>query len=257
VNFLISPFLLLGIPLGVIVIAVIFGYFLPGMKRRKHLNSPIAIAPFGRDRAVIPPRPVRPEPSPVAPADKAPAPRGAAPAVEDVEVPVARSATLQHEARAYRAPTVEREEPGRVLKLQVAGDPRSGAPAANGSSGLRLERSADGTLQFLPGKLEVVEGRNVGQELRFVRTPGPDGQTVTFGRNEGPQYRHVQLDEHTVSRMHAQMSLDGKTWTLSNLSKTNPAVVNGLALGPDNSTVILRDGDRIEMGEVVFRFRSR
>jgi predicted component of type VI protein secretion system len=67
----------------------------------------------------------------------------------------------------------------------------------------------------------------------------------------------VQLEEHTVSRMHAKMSLDGKTWTLSNLSRTNPAIVNGLALGEENPAVVLRDGDRIEMGEVVFRFRSR
>jgi hypothetical protein len=157
------------------------------------------------------------------------------------------------EARAHKAPAFE--EPSRVFKLQVAGDPR---PAASpGHSQLRLEKPADGTLQFLPGKLEIIEGRNIGQELRFVRTPGPDGQSVTFGRNEGPQYRHVQLEEHTVSRMHARLSLEGKTWTITNLSKTNPAVVNGLPLGEDNPAVVLRDGDRIEMGEVVFRFRSR
>ena len=109
----------------------------------------------------------------------------------------------------------------------------------------------------LPGKLEIIEGRNIGQELRFVRTPGPDGQSITFGRNEGAPYRHVQLEEHTVSRLHAKMSLEGKTWTLTNLSKTNPAVVNGLPLGEETPAVVLRDGDRIEMGEVVFRFRSR
>ncbi len=42
-----------------------------------------------------------------------------------------------------------------------------------------------------------------------------------------------------------------------NLSATNPVVVNGLPLAGEGSSVILREGDRIEMGEVVFRFRAK
>lgn len=122
---------------------------------------------------------------------------------------------------------------------------------------LRLERPHDGTLPFLPGRLEVIEGRDTGHEIKFVRTPGPDGTTVTFGRAEGAQYRHVQLHEPTVSRMHAKLVLDGKSWSLVNLSATNPVVVNGLALVGEGATVVLREGDRIEMGEVVFRFRAK
>ncbi len=255
-NFLIPPLYLFGVPVLVIVVAMFFGWVVPGFKRRRHMNSPIAIAPFGRERTVVPPRPERIAPE--APAQAAPAvpqPMPVPAVAEPLEVPAARQVAADVEARAYRAPALEREEPSRIFKLQVAGDPRPAASA--GHSGLRLEKTPDGTLQFLPGKLEIVEGRNVGQELRFVRTPGPDGQSVTFGRNEGPQYRHVQLEEHTVSRMHARLSLEGKTWTITNLSKTNPAVVNGLPLGEDNPAVVLRDGDRIEMGEVIFRFRSR
>lgn len=153
----------------------------------------------------------------------------------------------------------EVDDQRRVLRLQVAGDPRREVlrDHATNASTLRLERTADGTLQFLPGKLEVLEGRDVGQEIRFVKTAGPEGQTVTFGRAEGAQYRHVQLQEHTVSRHHAKMSLDGKTWTLTNMSRTNPVTVNGLSLGDEGAHVVLREGDRIEMGEVVFRFRAR
>ena len=259
-NFIIPPLYLFGVPVAVIVLAMIFGYLLPGLQRRKHLNSPIALAPFGRERTVVPPRPVwEPEANPAAQV-AAPAARVAAPAVDPIEVAVPRAGVVENEARAYRAPALERDDQARVLKLQVAGDsrPSQAAQAApSGHSSLRLEKTADGTLQFLPGKLEIIEGRNIGQELRFVRTPGPDGQSITFGRNEGVPYRHVQLEEHTVSRLHAKMSLEGKTWTLTNLSKTNPAVVNGLPLGEDTPAVVLRDGDRIEMGEVVFRFRSR
>lgn len=158
-----------------------------------------------------------------------------------------------------RRQEAEIDDERKVLRLQVAGDPRRDVVrdhAVNAST-LRLERPTDGTLQFLPGKLEVVEGRDVGQEIRFVKTPGPDGQTITFGRAEGAQYRHIQLQEHTVSRQHAKMTLDGKTWTLVNMSRTNPVTVNGLPLAAEGAQVVLRDGDRIEMGEVVFRFRSR
>jgi hypothetical protein len=146
--------------------------------------------------------------------------------------------------------------------------------AVEGAS-VRYWRAADGTLQFLPGRLELAAGRDAGQEIRFVRTAGPDGTSVTFGRAEGAPYRHVQLREPTVSRSHARMSLDalgaaaGATgpdgaqasrWRLENLSATNPVLVNGRSLAADEgprASVILSDGDRIEMGEVVFIFRSR
>lgn len=140
---------------------------------------------------------------------------------------------------------------------------------------VRYWRPADGTLQFLPGRLEVVAGRDAGQEIRFVRTPGPDGTSVTFGRAEGAPYRHVQLREPTVSRNHARMTLiapgtgpdratpapgAGPCWRLENLSATNPVIINGQPLAADGGagcSVVLSDGDRIEMGEVVFRFHAR
>jgi hypothetical protein len=154
----------------------------------------------------------------------------------------------------------------------------SGA-AVDGAS-VRYWRPADGTLQFLPGRLEVIAGRDAGQEIRFVRTPGPEGTKVTFGRAEGAPYRHVQLREPTVSRAHACMMLDARPaapagaadrggsngdggaprWRLENLSATNPVVVNGRALSADESPAsfaVLSEGDRIEMGEVVFRFHEK
>jgi hypothetical protein len=244
---------------------MIFGYFLPAWKRRRMLTGPLAIAPFGRNGgAAIPPRPIREEPiTPPA----TPRPESFAPPAAHRPAPPRRADGAPEraaakdgapvEARARPAEFDEEERP--VLRLQVAGDPRREVIRDHNASAstLRLEKPMDGTLQFLPGKLEVVEGRDVGQEIRFVKTAGAEGQTITFGRAEGPQYRHVQLNEHTVSRQHAKMSLDGKTWTLTNLSRTNPVTVNGLPLTDDGAHVVLRDGDRIEMGEVVFRFRAR
>jgi pSer/pThr/pTyr-binding forkhead associated (FHA) protein len=114
----------------------------------------------------------------------------------------------------------------------------------------------DGTLQFLPGRFEVIEGREIGQEIRFVRAAGEITE-VTFGRQDGVPYKHVQLHEPTVSRLHAKMTLEDRDWRLTNLSATNPASVNGKPLPPDNGSVVLRDGDRVELGEVVFRFRAK
>lgn len=121
---------------------------------------------------------------------------------------------------------------------------------------IRFSTPAEGTLQFLPGRLEISSGMDTGREIRFVRVPGPNGTEVTFGRNEGPLYRHIQLRDQTVSREHARMThIDGR-WLLTNLSKTNPVAHNGRILGLGEHQ-LLDDGDRLEMGEVIFSFRSR
>jgi pSer/pThr/pTyr-binding forkhead associated (FHA) protein len=120
---------------------------------------------------------------------------------------------------------------------------------------------ANGTVEFLPGRLDVLQGRGVaGQEVRFVRPARPgERPVVTFGRGEGPLYRHVQLNVPTVSRLHARLSLDAAAggWVVENLSSTNPTVVNGEELPAGDAPRPLRDGDRLEMGEVVFTYHVR
>ncbi len=134
---------------------------------------------------------------------------------------------------------------------------------ANGAAGrtiegqlLRFSVPTDGTLQFLPGRLEISSGLDAGREIRFVRVPGPNGTEVTFGRSEGELYRHVQLLDQTVSRTHARLRFKDDRWCLFNLSKTNPVVLDGKVLGTEEDH-LLEDGARIEMGEVVFTFRNR
>lgn len=121
---------------------------------------------------------------------------------------------------------------------------------------LRFSIPAEGTLQFLPGRLEIASGFDSGREIRFVRVPGPHELEVTFGRSEGELYRHIQLRDQTVSRAHARMRLKDGRWMLMNQSHTNPVVRNGVVL-EEGSEQELDDGDRIEMGEVLFTFRSR
>ncbi len=223
-------------------------------------HGPIPIAPFGRvESQALPPRPSRPSPASVATQtdeedEAAPSPRRPERSKHDTPV-------IPIEMRAMQLDQAANEDRSRVLRMHVAGDRHEAFRDRNlderSAVTLRLERPQDGTLQFLPGRLEVLEGDDAGAEVKFVRTPGPDGTTITFGRAEGAQYRHVQLHVPTVSRMHAKLFLDGTSWSLTNLSATNPVVVNGLPLAGEGTTVVLREGDRIEMGEVVFRFRVK
>ena len=132
-------------------------------------------------------------------------------------------------------------------------------PSARYTDGqtVRFALPDEGTLQFLPGRLQVVVGPESGREIRFVRSPNTPDTDVTFGRSEGPPHRHVQLLVPTVSRRHALMSLLDDHWSLQNLSATNPVTHNGRRLAPDEVVPLLVDGDRIEMGEVVFVFHNR
>ncbi len=113
----------------------------------------------------------------------------------------------------------------------------------------------DGTLQLLPGRLEITRGPGTGAEIRFVRVPGGKPE-VTLGRVEGPPHRHVQLNSQTVSRTHARLSFAEGIWTLRNESSTNPTIHNGRSLGSNLEEVPLHDGDQIEIGEVTLAFHQ-
>jgi hypothetical protein len=164
---------------------------------------------------------------------------------------------LVHQQPSYAPPPPPPES--------LADTPPTGARRVNGNGGgdsaadgtTRFKRPADRTLQFLPGRFEVVAGQGLGSEIRFVRTGGPDGSSVTFGRAQGAPYRHIQLDVPTVSRRHAQMRWDGSRWSMTNLSSTNPVAINGVALPGEGTAIDLSDGDRVEMGEVTFRFHAQ
>lgn len=250
-------------------------------RRERALHAPIPLIPFSAGAGVIG-RPSRPEglfTPPRTPAGVTPTDVSAwAPPTAASWSGVGSDATPAS-STPVGAPSVGAA--GRAVRsaladTAVASDDAPGA-AVDGAS-VRYWRPADGTLQFLPGRLEVISGRDAGHEIRFVRTPGPDGTQVTFGRADGAPYRHVQLREPTVSRAHARMILEsggaqgmvrgaatpgggsGARWRLENLSATNPVVVNGRALGTDggaSASVTLSEGDRIEMGEVVFRFHEK
>ena len=264
---------------GAAVLAIVFISIVVAIvrrrRRRRAMQAPLPLIPFSAGRGTAPPRPdgmLSPAPRFSGDLATAPTPTRTAP-VPDANGTHPRSPYAPPAAAAeVRIPARQAAAPNNALADTARPNELVDGEAVDGAS-VRYWRPADGTLQFLPGRLEVIAGRDAGQEIRFVRTPGPDGTRVTFGRAEGAPYRHVQLREPTVSRAHARMTLEGSAssparsladgggrWRLENLSATNPVVVNGKALaadGTDAGSVPLGEGDRIEMGEVVFRFHEK
>ena len=235
--------IIVGVPALAIVAGLVFGLLLPRLKRARQQQMGITLAAFSDASVIAPPRPTR-----------APIPVAAAPPVraetESPYAPPRREAATGTLGTAWAEPAAQ--EPPR-LRLETTVE----RPTSTADKPRRTNRPMEGTLQFLQGRFEVLEGREIGQEIRFVRQPGSAETEVTFGRQDGTPYRHVQLHEPTVSRLHAKMTLEDKNWRLTNLSATNPASVNGKPLDPDHGSVVLRDGDRVELGEVVFRFRAK
>ncbi|MBL8959234.1 MAG: FHA domain-containing protein [Gemmatimonadetes bacterium] len=179
------------------------------------------------------------------------------PARERLE-PLVMRATPEHVAQAaaipWSGPVSHVEDPitattGRFTQGTVP------AEVVHGHS-LRFHRPPDGTLQFFPASLLVIGGPDAGHELRFVHPDAGATADITFGRKDGPPYRHVQLLEPTVSRTHARMSPDGTGWRVVNLSRTNPVVVNGIALSGVDTWHRLKHGDLVEMGALVFRYQD-
>jgi hypothetical protein len=126
-------------------------------------------------------------------------------------------------------------------------------PSANDT--VHFRRPSDEALQLLPGRLEVLSGISAPREIRFVRIPGERPQLI-LGREPARSPQHVTLPSSTVSRQHARLDFAGGRWGLTNLSKTNPVVVNDETLSSGQGERALVDGDRIELGDVVLRFRA-
>ena len=126
----------------------------------------------------------------------------------------------------------------------------------NPNETIRFRRPVEEPVQLLPGRLEVVSGDTVHREIRFVRIPGEPMQVI-LGRDAGPSPQYVALKSGTVSRQHARLAFNNGRWSVSNLSKTNPVVVNEEELSHVSGERSLDDGDRLELGEVVLRFHAR
>ena len=189
---------------------------------------------------------------------------------------------------AYRVTTEERQEPPAPPYYPPAwpmgpasvspqgtsssGARNGGAGAAPGGDGNGLRGNAGEattrvpryqgpvTTAFLPGRLEVQAagstGPRPGEEIRFPARRQGDG-IVILGRDDGPSGATVKVPAESVSRRHARLQFENGRWKITNLSRTNPTVVNGEELMVTEGARWLYDGDVIEMGEMVFRFHDQ
>lgn len=124
------------------------------------------------------------------------------------------------------------------------------------SETVRFRRPGEEPVQILPGRLEVVAGEPKHREIRFVRAAGEPAELI-LGREPGRSPQSVTLQSDTVSRRHARFAYSNGRWAVANLSRTNPVVVNDERLADNSVERPLADGDRLELGEVVLRFRAR
>lgn len=115
--------------------------------------------------------------------------------------------------------------------------------------------AALGTLRMLPGRLVPEDRRALHDDIRFIALDTSGEQRFTVGRGEGPLHEHIQIAAPTVSRRHATLLYRDGIWTIANLSETNPIRVNGTEL-QSSDAVPLADGDMVEMGDLVLRFRT-
>ena len=238
-----------------------------GLTPEERMRSPSVAAAAVPAQATDPrPRTPRPEPSP--PPRPAASAAPASPPASGASAPVSPTDMSTRPAPVIRefvtgAPAPSSPSAAAAPTVSAPGAPNQGVVSSAGVPGtmveghaLRFSVPAEGTLQFLPGRLEIGAGLDAGREIRFVRVDGPNGIEVTFGRAEGELYRHIQLRDKTVSRSHARLQWRDQVWYLQNLSHTNPVVHNGVEMAGD-AVQPLADGDSLEMGEVLFTFRSR
>ncbi|MGE5573147.1 MAG: FHA domain-containing protein [Bacteroidota bacterium] len=97
-----------------------------------------------------------------------------------------------------------------------------------------------------PGELEVEAGPG-------VPSPGerfPLGRVTVLGRSRESDV--IILDPYVSSR-HVEIALAGAGFVVRDLGSANGTYVNGRRLRRER---VLRDGDRLELGDTAFRFRG-
>ncbi|HML21245.1 MAG TPA: FHA domain-containing protein [Aggregatilinea sp.] len=146
-----------------------------------------------------------------------------------------------------------------VLFCEECGHPFSGKPVLITSQLMQDEfdnvqgRLTWGTARFDPSSKLVIHIRDVAEPMLLEPT-----EETLLGRSDDPAQPLVGLDlspygaaEHGVSRRHAAIRRGEDTLTLVDLGSTNGTHLNGQRLIP-NQPRVLRDGDEIRLGKLIF-----
>jgi hypothetical protein len=161
-----------------------------------------------------------------------------------------------------RTPPRGTRPPSKPRRLTPARSARAQAPeTARSKRAAELEALRAGarrnSARLVVAHLEILEADRAGDVhgavIPLVRPSR--GDVVTVGRGEFPGAHHVTLWSPTVSRLHARLRTHGNAWVIANLSATNPTLLNGKPLPRIGEECVLADGDRLQLGSIVFRFR--
>ena len=128
----------------------------------------------------------------------------------------------------------------------------SAATGATTSMPAAADASTSGPLPALDEKILAAFGNG---EAVLVVHRGPDegarfplsGHEMTMGRSPDAT---IFLDDVTVSRKHAQLSLHGTTWRLTDMGSLNGSYVNRQRI----DTHDLENGDEVQIGKYRFIF---
>ncbi|HHE71175.1 MAG TPA: FHA domain-containing protein, partial [Chloroflexi bacterium] len=90
--------------------------------------------------------------------------------------------------------------------------------------------------------LVLLSGTHAGMEFR-------QGEITTIGRDPSCD---IVLDDTTASRQHAQVRLEGQTFTIYDLGSASGTYVNNRSIGRAR----LIDSDRIQIGQTVLIFKQ-
>ena len=94
-----------------------------------------------------------------------------------------------------------------------------------------------------PHLLEAKSGPGAGQ--KFVL----DANELIIGRGEKAT---LTLDSEEVSRSHAKLTRNEGEYTIEDMESRNGIVLNGLKV----HAAVLRDGDQVQLGDVVLSYRE-
>ncbi|MFJ8669419.1 FHA domain-containing protein [Streptomyces sp. NPDC093600] len=89
------------------------------------------------------------------------------------------------------------------------------------------------------------------ERLPKLLLPAPGPHPLRIGRDPA---NGLRLSHETVSRLHAELSLQGGLWVLRDLGSTNGTTVNGRRV---TGAVVVQAGDLVEFGQMSFRLSLR
>ncbi len=110
-------------------------------------------------------------------------------------------------------------------------------------AGVAVPRAARGTGK---AQLVVLQGENPARGERFVLS----SPIVTIGRNP---VNELQIQDNYASGAHTRLTVQDGIFYVEDLGSSNGTFVNGQRI---HEPLVLRHGDRIEVGDTVFRFEE-